>query len=286
MDIDLDEGKTVISPYTSAPINSQPSHLVASNLCQTREITILPSKMFSSSDRCCFDNNNVRRCTIDYSVPPVSEDQLRLWLQNAPQYSTIYVEGDGRYDHLSNSQAKISEGSSLDINLHGDERKEMAGEETIRRKRPRSTDAHNLNERLRRKKINQKMATLQEMIPNSDKKDQASIIDDVIKYIKTLQHLVEMMSTETGHVICRSPTMRHQGLKTPTLTPFQERGDGVSLGFPICVLLPSLIGVAYSTSVQTRCSDSDRRRRDYISISNIALGELAKSLDSKFIQQR
>ncbi|XP_047944477.1 transcription factor BEE 1-like isoform X2 [Salvia hispanica] len=231
---------------------------IGNNLRRKRsEITILPSKMFFASE--CygfesFDHNNVQHCTINHSIPPISEDQLRLWLQNAPQY---YMEGDGGYDHLSNCQSRIgnpSENSSLDINLHGfdnstlssntqtsttsvrvskvhgDERKEVADEETIRRKRPRSTEAHNLNERLRRRKINQKMATLQEMIPNSNK-DQASTIDDVIKYIKTLQHLVEMMSTETNHIM-------HQGIKTPTLTSFQQGGNGVWLGFPIGVYNP------------------------------------------------
>ncbi|XP_049933458.1 transcription factor UNE10-like isoform X2 [Nymphaea colorata] len=45
----------------------------------------------------------------------------------------------------------------------------------------------------RRDRINQKMKTLQKLIPNSSKTDKASILDEVIEYVKLLQATVQVM---------------------------------------------------------------------------------------------
>jgi phytochrome-interacting factor 3 len=54
-------------------------------------------------------------------------------------------------------------------------------------KRNRAAEVHNLSERRRRDRINEKMKSLQELIPNSNKTDKASMLDEAIEYIKTLQ---------------------------------------------------------------------------------------------------
>ncbi|XP_061366253.1 LOW QUALITY PROTEIN: transcription factor PHYTOCHROME INTERACTING FACTOR-LIKE 15-like [Gastrolobium bilobum] len=60
-------------------------------------------------------------------------------------------------------------------------------------KRSRSTEVHNLSERRRRDRINEKMRALQELIPNCNKVDKASMLDEAIEYIKTLQLQLQVL---------------------------------------------------------------------------------------------
>ncbi|KAI4365870.1 hypothetical protein MLD38_021816 [Melastoma candidum] len=57
-----------------------------------------------------------------------------------------------------------------------------------------TTTTHNLSERRRRDRINEKMKALQKMVPNSSKTDKVSMLDEVIVYMKQLQAQVEMMN--------------------------------------------------------------------------------------------
>ncbi|XP_052156279.1 transcription factor APG isoform X1 [Oryza glaberrima] len=50
----------------------------------------------------------------------------------------------------------------------------------------------------RRDRINEKMRALQELIPNCNKIDKASMLEEAIEYLKTLQLQVQMMSMGTG----------------------------------------------------------------------------------------
>ncbi|KAE9593734.1 putative transcription factor bHLH family [Lupinus albus] len=65
-------------------------------------------------------------------------------------------------------------------------------------KRSRSAEVHNLSERKRRDRINEKMRALQELIPNCNKVDKASMLDEAIEYLKTLQVQVQIMSMGSG----------------------------------------------------------------------------------------
>ncbi|XP_024400599.1 uncharacterized protein [Physcomitrium patens] len=65
-------------------------------------------------------------------------------------------------------------------------------------KRSRAAEVHNQSERRRRDRINEKMRALQELIPNSNKTDKASMLDEAIDYLKILQLQLQMMSIRTG----------------------------------------------------------------------------------------
>ncbi|MCO5557128.1 hypothetical protein L7F22_010684 [Adiantum nelumboides] len=65
-------------------------------------------------------------------------------------------------------------------------------------KRLRSAEMHNQSERKRRVKINDKLKTLQQLIPNGNKPDKASLLDAVIEYIKRLQSQLQVISMRTG----------------------------------------------------------------------------------------
>lgn len=65
-------------------------------------------------------------------------------------------------------------------------------------KRSRAAEVHNLSERRRRDRINEKMRALQELIPNCNKVDKASMLDEAIEYLKALQLQVQIMSMGAG----------------------------------------------------------------------------------------
>ncbi|KAL8028324.1 hypothetical protein ABFS82_14G148700 [Erythranthe guttata] len=68
------------------------------------------------------------------------------------------------------------------------------GKSSVSIKKTRAAAIHNQSERKRRDKINQRMKTLQKLVPNSSKTDKASMLDEVIEYLKQLQAQVQMMS--------------------------------------------------------------------------------------------
>ncbi|KAG7622174.1 Myc-type basic helix-loop-helix (bHLH) domain, partial [Arabidopsis suecica] len=66
------------------------------------------------------------------------------------------------------------------------------------RKRSRAAEMHNLSERRRRERINERMKTLQELLPRCRKTDKVSMLEDVIEYVKSLQLQIQMMSMGHG----------------------------------------------------------------------------------------
>lgn len=65
-------------------------------------------------------------------------------------------------------------------------------------KRRRAAQEHNLSERRRRDRINEKMRALQQLVPHCNKTDKASMLDEAIEYLKSLQLQVQVMWTMGG----------------------------------------------------------------------------------------
>ncbi|CAH9086598.1 unnamed protein product [Cuscuta epithymum] len=57
----------------------------------------------------------------------------------------------------------------------------------VRARRGQATDPHSIAERLRRERIAERMKSLQELVPNANKTDKASMLDEIIDYVKFLQ---------------------------------------------------------------------------------------------------
>eukprot|EP00250_Pteridium_aquilinum_P015425 c22570_g1_i2 orf=426-2021(+) len=111
-------------------------------------------------------------------------------------------------------------------------------------RRNRVAEIHNLSERNRRNRINEKLKALQDLIPNSNKTDKASMLDEAIEYTKTLQMQLQMVSMRSGMNV--SPTGMPMALpQTPLhMAPLQSVGLGVpishagmgmgmDIGFPV-----------------------------------------------------
>ncbi|CAA3007260.1 transcription factor SPATULA-like isoform X2 [Olea europaea subsp. europaea] len=83
-------------------------------------------------------------------------------------------------------------------------------------KRTRAAEVHNMSEKRRRSRINEKMKSLQNLIPNSNKTDKASMLDEAIEYLKQLQLQVQML------------TMRNGVSLYPVSLPWMPRRDQIS----------------------------------------------------------
>ncbi|THU57527.1 hypothetical protein C4D60_Mb03t04460 [Musa balbisiana] len=68
----------------------------------------------------------------------------------------------------------------------------------VRARRGQATDPHSIAERLRRERIADRMKALQELVPNANKTDKASMLDEIIDYVKFLQLQVLSMSRLGG----------------------------------------------------------------------------------------
>ncbi|XP_028796144.1 transcription factor PIF4 isoform X2 [Neltuma alba] len=76
-------------------------------------------------------------------------------------------------------------------------------------RRNRAAEVHNLSERRRRDRINEKMRALQQLIPHSNKTDKASMLDEAIEYLKSLQFQLQMMLMGAGMTPVMIPGIQH-----------------------------------------------------------------------------
>ncbi|KAM0009852.1 putative transcription factor bHLH family [Helianthus debilis subsp. tardiflorus] len=76
----------------------------------------------------------------------------------------------------------------------------------VRARRGQATDPHSIAERLRRERIAERMKSLQELVPNANKTDKASMLDEIIDYVKFLQLQVKVLSmSRMGGVAAVAP---------------------------------------------------------------------------------
>ncbi|XP_018839009.1 transcription factor PIF7-like isoform X2 [Juglans regia] len=101
-------------------------------------------------------------------------------------------------------------------------------------KRSRAAVVHNQSERRRRDRINEKMKALQRLVPNASKTDKASMLDEVIEYMKQLQAQIQMMSTVRNNMPqMMMPLGMQQHLQMSLLA---RMGMGVGLGMGMGML--------------------------------------------------
>ncbi|KAJ1690021.1 hypothetical protein LUZ63_014176 [Rhynchospora breviuscula] len=107
---------------------------------------------------------------------------------------------------LEESASLHSEAQDMDNESNGASK---PGQRPATTRRSRAAEVHNLSERRRRDRINEKMKALQELIPHCNKTDKASMLDEAIEYLKSLQLQVQMMWMGGGMGPMMYPTMHH-----------------------------------------------------------------------------
>ncbi|XP_055832167.1 transcription factor PIF1-like isoform X2 [Solanum dulcamara] len=135
-----------------------------------------------------------------------------------------------------------NEGLSEDVEFEfADARKQVRSSTSA--KKSRAAEVHNLSERKRRDRINEKMKALQELIPRCNKSDKASMLDEAIEYLKSLQLQVQMMSTG-----CSMVPMMYPGIPQymPTMGMNMGMGTNMEMGMhrPMVPYTPLMPGQA------------------------------------------
>nr|CAA8287666.1 Unknown [Brassica napus]CAA8392278.1 Unknown [Brassica napus]CAA8403937.1 Unknown [Brassica napus] len=113
-----------------------------------------------------------------------------------------------------------------------EEEKHTGGKSSASTKRSRAAAIHNQSERKRRDKINQRMKTLQKLVPNSSKTDKASMLDEVIEYLKQLQAQVCMMSRMNMPSMMLPMAMQQQQQQLQLNLMSSSMGLGLRMGMP------------------------------------------------------
>ncbi|KAK4786597.1 hypothetical protein SAY86_010430 [Trapa natans] len=119
-----------------------------------------------------------------------------------------------------------SEGCSEDVEEESVSAKRQAAGPDIPR-RTRAAEVHSQSERRRRDRINEKMRTLKELIPNCNKVDKASMLDEVIEYIKTLKLQLQMVTMGAG--TCMMPTILSTVMQHVGHVPYFPTNMGMSM---------------------------------------------------------
>ncbi|XP_038710794.1 transcription factor bHLH110-like isoform X2 [Tripterygium wilfordii] len=99
-----------------------------------------------------------------------------------PQIATLPTSGFPSLTQLQNTHAASTGGCNGN------------GKPRVRARRGQATDPHSIAERLRREKIAERMKNLQELVPNPSKTDKASMLDEIIEYVKFLRLQVKVLS--------------------------------------------------------------------------------------------
>ncbi|KAG8487944.1 hypothetical protein CXB51_018751 [Gossypium anomalum] len=102
-------------------------------------------------------------------------------------------EGKSKKQKKGNDEKKVYKGSKKDIKKGGEEPPNDYIH--VRARRGQATDSHSLAERVRRKKISERMEKLQRLVPGCDKiTGKALILDEIINYVQSLESQVEFLS--------------------------------------------------------------------------------------------
>ncbi|BAF18957.1 transcription factor SPATULA isoform X1 [Oryza sativa Japonica Group] len=96
--------------------------------------------------------------------------------------------------HDHNSEYPINHSSDVEPQANSAPGNSANAKPRTRARRGQATDPHSIAERLRREKISERMKNLQVLVPNSNKADKASMLDEIIDYVKFLQLQVKVLS--------------------------------------------------------------------------------------------
>lgn len=188
------------------------------------------------------DNNRVTSASTDESSIALDSSPFILPSNNNNELNeALGVPGKRRKDNdFDDFDCESEEG------LEGSEGPVKSGPSRSTSKRSRAAEVHNLSEKRRRSRINEKMKALQNLIPNSNKTDKASMLDEAIEYLKQLQLQVQMLSMRNGFSL---HPMYLPGVLQPVQLPQVRMGFSEGNGLP-----PHMSNGRDTMSVNPECS--------------------------------
>ncbi|KAI3440587.1 BHLH domain-containing protein [Psidium guajava] len=158
------------------------------------------------------------------------EVTMRTWasLETPASFKAKTTDEDGSASH----------GESENEDEDGEDKGEIGPSQSTKRSRASAT--HNLSEQRRRDRINQKLKALQRLVPNASKTDKASMLDEVIDYLKQLQAQVQMMSlcNNRPQMILPSVAMHHHQQLQMSLLAARTAGVGMLDINPMAAFMP------------------------------------------------
>ncbi|XP_057948874.1 transcription factor SPATULA isoform X2 [Malania oleifera] len=195
------------SPLVAQSFSSLPA---TAGLCSTSNLSknlhlLCQSQLVPASDLLAMDGISAAECSAGLS------SSTGVALSSSGVYRPAGMRGGGSM--ILSSSVGASDNDPDDFDCESEEGLEaLTGEIPSKpipprnpSKRSRAAEVHNLSEKRRRSRINEKMKALQNLIPNSNKTDKASMLDEAIEYLKQLQLQVQMLSMRNGlslHPLC------------------------------------------------------------------------------------
>ncbi|XP_061969046.1 transcription factor PIF1-like isoform X1 [Populus nigra] len=169
--------------------------------CETPTARISETAFARSADNTCGTMNGAAVAGTVSSAPSSNREMMtnpcEMTSTSSPGCSSASAELPALMSPVEDRKRKgreeEAECHSEDAEFESaDAKKRIRG--SMSSKRSRAAEVHNLSERRRRDRINEKMRALQELIPRCNKSDKASMLDEAIEYLKSLQLQVQMMS--------------------------------------------------------------------------------------------
>ncbi|KAK9691494.1 hypothetical protein RND81_09G200500 [Saponaria officinalis] len=115
----------------------------------------------------------------------------------------------------------------------------------VRARRGQATDPHSIAERIRRERIAERMKGLQELVPNGNKTDKASMLDEIIDYVKFLQLQVKLLSmSRLGGATAAAPLAADVSAEGGRNSNANEANDKITTEQQVAKLMEEDLGSA------------------------------------------
>ncbi|KAJ0246025.1 Transcription factor LRL3 [Hirschfeldia incana] len=128
------------------------------------------------------------------SLPPCWDSSLPPPHPPLPHASTVDASFPDQFHQPQESGAPSQDGLQGQGTVSTTSAPVARQKPRVRARRGQATDPHSIAERLRRERIAERMKSLQELVPNTNKTDKASMLDEIIEYVRFLQLQVKVLS--------------------------------------------------------------------------------------------
>ncbi|KAF8043853.1 hypothetical protein BT93_A1988 [Corymbia citriodora subsp. variegata] len=140
-------------------------------------------------------NDSLETSSQTVKKEPLTESDSNHNSSSQPLVSDPTMENMGQRPLKRKDREKKAKASAKKSKNESSEAAEELPYVHVRARRGQATDSHSLAERARREKINARMKLLQELVPGCSKiSGTASVLDEIINHVQSLQRQVENMS--------------------------------------------------------------------------------------------